>query len=321
MPAAKRTVVDAHHPPAHFVGGNQLHQRRHRGKHRHHRSAHQHQHGITQRQRFRKRKSRNPRRPGRSASMSANRPLLPMLPMLRDRQRSANRSHSHQRKQVPIRFRTAMKNVFHEHRNIGPHRHAQKRSCRTPARSAPPSSPACETNLMPCFRLLNIDSVVLSGRNRVVIMDSEMIGARNESAFSPKHHFSPNFANACPASAGPNRYRHIELNRIQRNRVRHVLAIDQRRNQRLSTPARQKPAPSPETNDRHRICQTCTTPGRHQHGENPPRSPSACIATRAESCAARSGRPPLRRSARTERWECRRETDPAPARSAEWLSR
>lgn len=30
-----------------------------------------------------------------------------------------------------------------------------------------------------------------------------MIGARKESAFRPKHHCSPNFANACPASAGP----------------------------------------------------------------------------------------------------------------------
>jgi hypothetical protein len=30
-----------------------------------------------------------------------------------------------------------------------------------------------------------------------------MMGARKESAFSPKHHFSPNFAKAWPASAGP----------------------------------------------------------------------------------------------------------------------
>ena len=52
------------------------------------------------------------------------------------------------------------------------------------------------TNLMPCFRLPNIDSVVFSGRNRAEMMESEMIGARKESAFSPKHHFSPSFAKA-----------------------------------------------------------------------------------------------------------------------------
>ena len=63
--------------------------------------------------------------------------------------------------------------------------------------------PCLRTNLMPCFKLLKIDSVVITGRYGAVIIDSEMIGAKNETAFSPKHHFSPNFASACPASAGP----------------------------------------------------------------------------------------------------------------------
>ena len=35
------------------------------------------------------------------------------------------------------------------------------------------------------------------------MMDSETMGARKESAFKPKHHFSPSFAKACPARAGP----------------------------------------------------------------------------------------------------------------------
>ena len=59
------------------------------------------------------------------------------------------------------------------------------------------------TNLMPSFRLVNIDSAVGAGKNRVVIIKRETIGARNDSAFSPKHHFSPSFAKAKPASAGP----------------------------------------------------------------------------------------------------------------------
>ena len=35
------------------------------------------------------------------------------------------------------------------------------------------------------------------------MIDSDTMGARKESAFNPKHHFSPSLAKACPASAGP----------------------------------------------------------------------------------------------------------------------
>src|ERR1039458_7449630 len=63
--------------------------------------------------------------------------------------------------------------------------------------------PCLRTNLIPSFKLVNIDSVVLTGKNRLVMSNSETMGAKNESAFKPKHHFSPNFARAMPASAGP----------------------------------------------------------------------------------------------------------------------
>src|SRR5579863_6202440 len=56
---------------------------------------------------------------------------------------------------------------------------------------------------MPCFKLANMDSVVFTGRKRVLIIKSEIMGARNDSAFRPKHHFSPSLAKACPARAGP----------------------------------------------------------------------------------------------------------------------
>ncbi len=58
-------------------------------------------------------------------------------------------------------------------------------------------------NWMPCFRLLNIVSVVFTGRKRALMIDSEMIGARKESEFRPKHQLSPSLARACPARAGP----------------------------------------------------------------------------------------------------------------------
>src|ERR1039458_7294740 len=58
-------------------------------------------------------------------------------------------------------------------------------------------------NRIPCFKLANIVSVVFIGRKRALMSESEMIGARKDNAFSPKHHFSPSLAKACPASAGP----------------------------------------------------------------------------------------------------------------------
>src|SRR5437588_13042143 len=72
------------------------------------------------------------------------------------------------------------------------------------ARTVSASMEFCwRTYLIPCFRLLKIDSLDFCGRNRVEIIESEMIGARKETALSPKHHFSPSFARAWPASAGP----------------------------------------------------------------------------------------------------------------------
>ena len=52
-----------------------------------------------------------------------------------------------------------------------------------------------------------------------------MIGARNDSAFNPKHQFSPNFASASPPSAGPIVTRQVELDGIQRDGVGHVFAF------------------------------------------------------------------------------------------------
>src|SRR5947209_6191593 len=58
-------------------------------------------------------------------------------------------------------------------------------------------------NLIPCFRLLRIESVVGGGKNRAEIIQSVIIGARNDSALSPKHQVSPTLASVSPASAGP----------------------------------------------------------------------------------------------------------------------
>ncbi len=89
------------------------------------------------------------------------------------------------------------------------------------------------TKRMPSFMLLNIDSVVRSGRYRAAISESEITGARKDSAFSPKHHFSPSFANAKPGKRRSNGHRQVELDRVQRNGIGNVFSIDQSWNQRL----------------------------------------------------------------------------------------
>jgi hypothetical protein len=69
-----------------------------------------------------------------------------------------------------------------------------------------------------------MDSAVFTGRKRVVMSVSEMIGARKESAFSPKHHF------------GQRRTHHdcyVELDGIQGDGVGHVVLLDEGGNQRL----------------------------------------------------------------------------------------
>src|SRR5580765_8642380 len=43
--------------------------------------------------------------------------------------------------------------------------------------------PWSRRNLMPCFRLLKMEAVVTSGKNRAEIMDNEIMGARKDNAF------------------------------------------------------------------------------------------------------------------------------------------
>ena len=63
--------------------------------------------------------------------------------------------------------------------------------------------PCWRKKWMPCFKLLNIDSLVVSGTKRADMSKRVTTGARKDKAFSPKHHFSPRRAKVIPASAGP----------------------------------------------------------------------------------------------------------------------
>ena len=67
----------------------------------------------------------------------------------------------------------------------------------------------------------------------MVIMESEMIGARKGNRIQPKAPFLTQLRQSLTGERRSNRYRHVELDRIQGNGVRHVLSVNQGRNQRL----------------------------------------------------------------------------------------
>ena len=173
---------------------------------------------------------------------------------------------------------------------------------------------------MPCFRLVNIDSVVFTGRKRARMIDSEMIGREEGKRVQAEAPLLAQLRQSLPGERRSDHDRHVELNRIQRDGIRHVVSVDQRGNQRLvgrSAKGLGQAGNERKTEDVPDVYQS----GRHQDGEQRRATPSARTESRAEFCGARCGRPPRRRSARTERWECRREIDRAPSKNAEWLSR
>src|SRR5215467_10339423 len=108
---------------------------------------------------------------------------------------------------------------------------------------------------MPCTRLRNIDSLGTSGTDWAEIIESVIIGARNEIAFRPKHHFSPSLASVIPANAGP-----IVTARLNWIEFRAMAFGMSSRSTRVGMSERYAGPPkacaNPETNDRHRIGQT-----------------------------------------------------------------
>src|SRR5579863_8784784 len=110
-------------------------------------------------------------------------------------------------------------------------------------------------NLMPWARLRNMVSVVGGGRKRAEIIESEMIGARNEIAFNPKHHVSPSLARVIPASAGPTvtaRLNWMEFNAMALGMSSRSTSVGI--SAEYAGPP--KACASPDANDRQRICQT-----------------------------------------------------------------
>src|SRR5215469_3335715 len=114
-------------------------------------------------------------------------------------------------------------------------------------------------NFIPCTRLWNIDSLVASGTNCAEIIDSVMIGAKNEIAFRPKHHFSPNLASVIPPNAGP-----IVTARLNWIEFRAMAFGISSRSTSVGMSDRYAGPPkawaNPETNDKHRIGQTWLKP-------------------------------------------------------------
>ena len=62
---------------------------------------------------------------------------------------------------------------------------------------------------------------------------SAKITTRNDSALSPKHAAPPHAASVDAGEQRPEHAREVELDRVERDRVRQILLLDERRDQRL----------------------------------------------------------------------------------------
>src|SRR5215467_13107035 len=112
---------------------------------------------------------------------------------------------------------------------------------------------------MPCRRLSNIDSLVASGTDCAEMIERVMIGAKNEIAFRPKHHFSPSRASVIPPNAGPTVT--ARLNWIEFKAIAFGISSRSTRvgmSDRYAGPP--KACANPERNDRHRMGQTRLSP-------------------------------------------------------------
>src|SRR6516164_7318723 len=91
------------------------------------------------------------------------------------------------------------------------------------------------------------------------MMDSVITGARNDSAFKPKHHFSPNRARVNPPRAGP--IVTARLNWIEFSAIAFGISS---RSTNVGISDRYAGPPNacavPDTNERHRIGQTWAGP-------------------------------------------------------------
>jgi len=123
-----------------------------------------------------------------------------------------------------------MENVFHEHRNIGPHRHAQR-------------SHAERQHNQRLHRSLfsdELNSLLQAPENRFARLHRQKPRtnhrqrdnrSQKRKRVQPEAPLLAEFRQRDASQRRTHCHRQIELDRIQRNRVRHVLLLDQRRDQ------------------------------------------------------------------------------------------
>ena len=74
---------------------------------------------------------------------------------------------------------------------------------------------------------------MLWGRKRAVIIEREITGSQEGNGIQPEAPFLAKLGQRLTCERRAHRHGQIELDGIERNGIRHVFAIHQRRNQRL----------------------------------------------------------------------------------------
>ena len=124
-----------------------------------------------------------------------------------------------------------MEDVFDEHRNIGPHRHGQRRHAERQH----------DQRLHRALFANELDTLLQAGKHRVASACRQESGPdhqqRNDGCkegkrIQPEAPLLSQLRQSLAGECGSNGDRQVELDRVQRDGVGHVLSVDQRRNQR-----------------------------------------------------------------------------------------
>ena len=130
-----------------------------------------------------------------------------------------------------------MENIFDEHREIGPRRHAQERHAESQNdQCLHRSLVAHELNALFQARQHRLRRLLREKTRRDHSQRNN--GSKKRNRIQPEAPSLAKLRERLPGQRRSHHHRHVELDRVQRDGVRHIFFFDERRNQRLiSRPA------------------------------------------------------------------------------------